>query len=431
MRGPVYERSVSLRGKDSTLIGRIVLPVLLFLSISKGVLADEQTSKRPDWYQRLEMLRSVPYISHSEGLVDANEAGVVLYDPEKSYAGYNFYCTNHSGKAFLLDMMGQEVHRWEYSSRGGIIDDHALLLENGDLMVIKVGDLLRLNWDSDLIWRKKLLAHHDVVQAPDGSFYAIVKERWIYRDKQVWFDALVHISAKGEELDRWSSYKNLAQLKGVLDTRSFLDTILDSTRGGSSPESKISASPRKGRVHRDLEYFHMNTVNIIPDNDLGEKDQRFQQGNLLVCFRNVNQIVVLEKDTYRVLWAWGESNLEEPHHPTMPPNGHILIFDNGTQRRYSRVVELDPLAEDIVWEYTADPPDDFYSCRKGAAQRLPNGNTLISESDQGRVFEVTHEGELVWEWLNPVIVAGHRQAYYRMLRLPAAFVDGLLEVHKD
>ena len=101
----------------------------------------------------------------------------------------------------------------------------------------------------------------------------------------------------------------------------------------------------------------------------------------MVCFRNVNQISVLEKDTYRILWSWGEDQLEWPHHSTMLENGHILIFDNGVRRQYSRVLELDPVVKAIVWEYVAEPREDFYSYTRGSAQRLPNGNTLISESD--------------------------------------------------
>jgi hypothetical protein len=165
---------------------------------------------------------------------------------------------------------------------------------------------------------------------------------------------------------------------------------------------------------------------VLPANRLEEDDQRFRRGNLLVCFRNVNQIAVLEKDTYHILWAWGEGQLQWPHHPTMLKNGHILIYDNGVKRRYSRVVELDPATEAIVWEYVADPAEDFFSLTMGSCQRLPNGNTLISESQEGRVFEVTMAGDVVWEWLNPGIRGSRRETIYRMMRLPADQVDPLL-----
>jgi hypothetical protein len=90
------------------------------------------------------------------------------------------------------------------------------------------------------------------------------------------------------------------------------------------------------------------------------------------------------------------------------------------------VVELDPISGAIVWEYMAEFPEDFFSYARGSAQRLADGNTLISESDNGRVFEVTRGGEVVWIWLNPVEKKGHRETVYRMMRLPEDLLDPLL-----
>jgi hypothetical protein len=218
-----------------------------------------------------------------------------------------------------------------------------------------------------------------------------------------------------------------------MNTDSFLDTVLDSIETGWTPESELLKGVRKAvdmpKVHK-VDYFHMNTINLLPENSAADSDPRFQRGNFLVCFRNVNQIAVLDRITYEVLWAWGEGQLEWPHHPTMLENGHILIFDNGVNREYSRVVELDVLDEAIVWEYKSDPPEDFYSFGRGSAQRLPNGNTLICESDRGRAFEVTPDKELAWAWLNPAFRHDHREGVYRMMRLPRDQIDALLERHK-
>jgi hypothetical protein len=204
---------------------------------------------------------------------------------------------------------------------------------------------------------------------------------------------------------------------------------LDSIQAGQSPHGQVSTSvidALKARRAKKVDYFHLNTVSLLPANELGENDPRFRQGNLLVCFRNVNQIAVLEKSTYRVLWAWGEGQLDWPHHPTMLENGHILIFDNGNERGYSRIVQLDPITENIVWEYKAEPPEDFFTFGAGSAQRLPNGNTLICESNSGRVFEVTEGGEAVWIWLNPATLRNRRMTVYRMMRLFPGEVDRLL-----
>jgi len=119
----------------------------------------------------------------------------------------------------------------------------------------------------------------------------------------------------------------------------------------------------------------------------------------------------------------------------MLPNGHLLVYDNGwnvsTGRRdYTRVIELDPLAERIVWQYTADPPESFYSPARGSNERMPNGNTLIAESDPGRTFEVTPAGEIVWEFICPDRHDdGRPQAMYRTLHYPREAVDALLARH--
>jgi hypothetical protein len=411
---------------------RIMLGGLFLLLLMRmDAPAVERNPQEPaDWDRQLEMLRSLPYLDFSPEIVDQMETGVLYYDPERAYPGYNFYCSRSSGEAFLLDMEGRVVHRWTYPQKTGPGSDHAVLLENGDLMVIqKHQSLMRLDWDSQLIWKKKMGAHHDLVPAPDGTFYVIHRKYEIYRRMRVWFDAIIHLTADGEEIDRWYTFDHLADLKAALDTRSFLDTVLDNALGGGSLQGREAKLAKRAVAGDDynFDYFHLNTINMLPNNILEERDARFRRGNFLVCFRNVNQIAVLEKDTYRLMWSWGEGELEWPHHPTMLENGHILIFDNGVQREYSRVLELDPLTETIIWTYPAEFPVDFYSEARGSAQRLANGNTLICESDKGRVFEVTEEGEIVWVWLNPTVWRKARETVYRMVRLPTTQVKRFLE----
>jgi len=52
------------------------------------------------------------------------------------------------------------------------------------------------------------------------------------------------------------------------------------------------------------------------------------------------------------------------------------------------------------------------------AQRLPNGNTLITEGSGGRIFEVTAEHELVWEYISPIGVLMHMNMVYRLTVCP-------------
>jgi hypothetical protein len=56
-----------------------------------------------------------------------------------------------------------------------------------------------------------------------------------------------------------------------------------------------------------------------------------------------------------------------------------------------------------TWRYVATPRQSFYARIISGMQRLPNGNTLINEGTEGRFFEVTPAGRIVWEYINPVI----------------------------
>ncbi|MFC2154850.1 arylsulfotransferase family protein, partial [Candidatus Altiarchaeota archaeon] len=96
------------------------------------------------------------------------------------------------------------------------------------------------------------------------------------------------------------------------------------------------------------------------------------------------------------------------HEPVLLENGNILIFDNRGPGGSSRVLEFDPFTLEIVWQYEGTSSHPFYSELLGTNQRLPNGNTLITESKRGRVFEVTPENELVWEYRNPFLTGKYK-----------------------
>lgn len=134
----------------------------------------------------------------------------------------------------------------------------------------------------------------------------------------------------------------------------------------------------------------------------------------------------------------------------LPGEGNLLVFDNGgwggygdpnpvspdgnknVRRDHSRVLEIDPVTLEIVWQYTPKeagfvvPLDAsrFYSPFISSAQRLPNGNTLITEGSDGRVFEVTRDHELVWEYLSPYCGQARLRLnlVYRAYRYPYEWV---------
>jgi hypothetical protein len=94
------------------------------------------------------------------------------------------------------------------------------------------------------------------------------------------------------------------------------------------------------------------------------------------------------------------------------------------------VLEFNPLTLEIAWQYPPRPAGtpglmltSFYSSFVSSAQRLPNGNTLITEGGVGRIFEVTPEHEIVWEYLSPYTQKMRpMNMVYRAYRVPYEWV---------
>ena len=421
-------------------MGRIVAIIIIGAVAALVIaLAVSQREERPtaekreaDHKRRLERLRSLPYTTVTPEPVEPSEAGVILHDTERASPGYNLYCSGLKPEAYLMSMSGEIVHTWAYPEIQPWRWRAVEMLPNGDLLVInKQNALLKLDWHSNLLWSRPMQVHHDVTPAGEDTLYALATAATGYRGVPVKFDEILVLNSLGEEMDKWSSHDHLDEIKSALDETSFLDGILDSLEAegrlgmrnrGPDPGDPASAEPRPNIY----DYFHLNTANLLPPTPLKDRDSRFAPGNLLVCFRNVNQIAVMDRATMQILWVWGEGDLEWPHYPVMLESGNILVYDNGVFREHSRIVEVNPLTEEIEWEYTADPPEAFYSETRGAAQRLPNDNTLICDSGSGRVFEVTRDGTTVWEWLNPSTQDGHRVQVVRMYRFPPEEVEPLL-----
>jgi outer membrane protein assembly factor BamB len=145
---------------------------------------------------------------------------------------------------------------------------------------------------------------------------------------------------------------------------------------------------------RRAEWTHGNTVAETAD------------GHIVVSFRNISTVVMIDRATGKIVWTLGAPPLAQQHDPRPLPSGNLLIFDNGTHRRdhpatFSRVLEVDPRTSGIVWEYRDPSLFEFFSPYISGAQRLANGNTLVCEGCHGRIFEVTPDREIVWEYVSP------------------------------
>ena len=151
------------------------------------------------------------------------------------------------------------------------------------------------------------------------------------------------------------------------------------------------------------DYFHTNAVDVLDPAAAAELAPGARQP-VLISMRELGAIGILDLADQRFLWATRGAWVGQ-HDPDLLPNGHILMFDNfgdygpgGT----SRVIEFDPKTQAITWQYAGDAKRPLASGVRSAQERLANGNTLITESEGGRLLEVTPAGEIVWEYLNPL-----------------------------
>jgi hypothetical protein len=96
------------------------------------------------------------------------------------------------------------------------------------------------------------------------------------------------------------------------------------------------------------------------------------------------------------------------HDPTLLASGTILLFDNRGPDKRSQVIEFDPFTQEVVWQYDGGDENLFLSNCCSVIQRLPNGNTLVTVTSQATAFEVTQEGDVVWQFHNPASL-GHDQ----------------------
>jgi outer membrane protein assembly factor BamB len=368
-----------------------------------------------------ERLAGLGYVDFADVPADAAR-GLVVHDPALSYPGYTLVGLKALQRAVLLDPEGSEVWRWEYPFGSGRVR----LMPDGDLLVVafenRERSLARLDWHGRIRWRQPHDVHHDVAPAPGGRLLVLAR-RYLRHPE---LEALHEDLPEGEVRVREDGILALDAETGEVVEERWLDAALRARP--DLFQYRPIERPKLADGEVKLDVYHANSVSWLEDSPLAERDPIYAAGNVLVTIRNQNLVAIFRWEPWELLWAWGPGELLMPHNATLLENGNLLIFDNRRGDDYSRLVELDPLSREIVWEYRAPNPEDFYSRSRGSAQRLPNGNTLVSQSDEARVFEITPEGRIVWEWRTPDLDSKGRPAtFVRAIRHDAAAVDALRE----
>ena len=265
-------------------------------------------------------------------------------------------------------------------------------------------------------------------------------------DKLLEDEYIIEISWEGEELWEWLASDHIDEF-------------------GFSEEARnaIHRSPNWHKERKSADWLHINSMAYVgPNHWYDEGDERFHPDNVIISSREASIIAIIDRSG-SIAWRMGPDYRESKaltelgqiigqHHPHIIPKGlpgagNLLVFDNGGSAGYgfanpaapdgqssitrdsSRVLEVNPVTFEKIWEYTISGTEHFrfYSSYVSSAQRLPNGNTLITEGADGRIFELTPEKEIVWEYISPYFDDDpvNRHSLYRAYRVPYDWVPQL------
>jgi len=347
-------------------------------------------------------------------------------------------------------------------------------------------ELVQRDFDGNVIWRfdrneqiqtadgktvAALRQHHDwqredfpagyyspdATPARSGSNTLILahtdRQKGDVADFQIQDDRLIEISPTGEVLWQWLAADHINELGFDAKARAAIRGARAGRAGGGRA---AGAAPAAAPAAYD--WLHVNAATYVgPNHWFDAGDKRFAPNNVIISSREASLLAIVARDG-SIAWRLGPNFLESPelraigqiigqHHAHLIPKGlpgagNLMVFDNGGPSGYgeptgtapngvniyarpnSRVLEIDPVSLKLVWSYTA--PGQFFATNISGAQRLPNGNTLITEGPDGRLFEVTSDRRIVWEYVNPIVAAGRgSNSVYRAYRFPYGWLAQL------
>jgi hypothetical protein len=292
-----------------------------------------------------------------------------------------------------------------------------------------------LDWDGKVVWQwgeqaPGGAAHQDHDWQRLASGNTLVLTTLVHRveplaDKEIGDQVIYEVAPDGEIVWRWQSSDHLGEFGFSAEARAYLARTLAETRDVSNG------------------FLTINNLTTVGHNRwFAAGDQRFHPDNLIIDSREGNFVAIIDKQSGNVVWRLGPDypGSENSPHPRIQDRripravdqlagqhdahliaeglhgaGNLLVFDNQGGSGFppaplgifsaSRVLEIDPVKKEIVWQYTGEDSDrpvwSFHSSFISSARRLPNGNTLIDEGMNGRIFQITREGQIVWEYVNP------------------------------
>jgi len=329
-------------------------------------------------------------------------AGLIACAPAAACPGYTLFAPlTGTGQAYLVGLDGTVAHRWDLPYRPG---RHARLLPSGNLAYN--GTLP----DTPGLFPMWLKYHGGALCEADPSGTIVREHRdelhhhdaYHYGDGRILYTTLEPLTGTAARAVRGGVAGSEAGAPGGATV--YADVIKEVDATGAVTWSWRAAEhldpalyplqPHYRREHWPL----INGVYPLAD------------GTIAASLRSVSAVIIIDRTDGEIAWRLGPDTVAQQHCPSELPDGSLLLFDNGTFRTgesvtYSRVIEVDRRTRAITWQYRDSPPENFFTPFMGSAQRLPNGNTLVTESAFGRIFEVTRDGAVCWEYVVPYFSA--------------------------
>ncbi|MFP9229674.1 aryl-sulfate sulfotransferase [Pectobacterium cacticida] len=416
--------------------------------------------------------------------------GTTIYNPEKAWGGYTVFQALERGAVLVdMNGTELRLWEGLRGFPNKILPGGYVLGHSGErdprYGMQDMVDLIQVDWDGNVVWKFNgyehitdpdlppewmARVHHDYQRSGNPvGYYAPGQEPQSIggntlllahtnlhneriSDKLLLDDTIIEVDWEGNILWEWRCSDHFDELGFDDDAKTALynNPNLRKSGGGMG------------------DWMHINAMSALGPNPWFEQgDTRFHPDNIIWDARESNIIAIIDKQSGNIVWQLGP-NYNTPelkhlgwiigqHHAHMVPAGlpgagNILVFDNGgwagygapnpasadgvknAWRDYSRVLEINPVTLDIVWRYSPyeagipHPTDAFrfYSPYISNIQRLPNGNTLINEGANGRLFEVTVDHEIVWEFISPYWgKTVNTNMVYRAYRVPYEWVSQL------
>lgn len=322
--------------------------------------------------------------------------GAVIAEPARMQPGVTLLTGLFGNRLTfrLVDARGRLLHEWpidfftiapeRMKHKFHALIHGTVLYPNGDIVAnLDERGMVRVDRCGRIVWRNSDNTHHSIHADDRGRLWAPSLldpvEHPDFSSEPFRMDTLVRIDpATGERSE-------LIPLIEVLDASDRLAL------------AQLSVDRNR------MDVVHTNDVEPLSA-EMAAAFPMFAAGDLLVSSRNLHQLWVVDGASHRLKWVF-TGPLQGQHDPDFQPDGTITVFDNmgrstGAGGPASRIVAIDPATQETRTLYRGSPEAPFYTPYRGKHQLLANDNILITETDRGRAFEVTAQGDVVWSYIN-------------------------------